>query len=77
MSIRRIFGSDSESYKNPLKKLDFPRIADSLEFKWIADFRISIADDFSNIFKGLFITKNYMLLLNLTLFRIFIIAFFF
>ena len=38
MAIRRIFGSDSDSYKNPFKKeTDFPRIVDSWNFSGFSD----------------------------------------
>ncbi len=46
MAIRSIFGSDSDSYKNPLKEI---RISDSWNF---IKLRIRIAD-FSNIFQGI------------------------
>ena len=53
MLIRRIFGSDS--YKNPFKKT---RINHGL---WILGILADIEfADFSNIFKGLFINKNYV-----------------
>ncbi len=65
MAIRRIFGSDSDSSKNPFKKTAFTPIADSQNF---VDFWIRIAD-FSNIFKGLFINKKYVL--NFSLFFVF------
>ena len=45
MTIRQIFGPDSDSYKNPLKKGGFPRIPDSY-FCRIPD------SDSSNILKG-------------------------
>ena len=67
MAIRRILGTDSVSYKNPFKKKIFLGL-------WILgiieDFRIA---DFSNIFEGLFMNKNYVL--NYTFFRIFTVAF--
>ena len=60
---------DPDSYKKLFnKEMDFPRIADSWNFSGL---RIA---DFSNIFKDLFISKNYVL--NFTFFRIFKLAFF-
>ncbi len=43
MEIRRISESDSDSYKNPLKKHGFSMDCGFLNFQWIADFRIQIA----------------------------------
>ena len=64
MAIRRISGSDSDSNKNPLKN-GFSTDCGFLKFQRIVDFPIRITD-FNNIFKGLFINKNY--LLNFTFF---------
>ena len=53
MVIRQILGSDWNFYKNPLKKPVFFSDWEFLEFLWIVDF--------SNIFKGLFSNKKYVL----------------
>ncbi len=44
MAIRRISGSDSDSYKNPLKKHGFSTDCGFLQFQRIVDFLIRITD---------------------------------
>ena len=62
MAIRRIFGSDSDSYKKSVKKQDFARIADSWNFSGFGLRNLAI------YFKGLFRNNKYKLCVKFNFF---------
>ena len=60
MAIRRIFLSDSDTYKNQFKKeTNFPRIAESRNFSGLRIFGFGF--QILAIFKDFIINKNYVL----------------